>query len=448
MARIIVSTQSDYTTNIQMIRNLTWEGMDEKVMPTSLIDSIAILGSVEDKLLEQIPDAINENHPRRKDILRYLFYASAIELLYVYPQLVSKSILGNREQYANIMQEKLEFLHNKLRQIAKDLGVRLEGYDSADQLEFIMLLTGPGGDTYSSHSRRTPSGSASQGSTPDPSKGIPSPTLDPSTPISPVPTDPHLQEQIDEIKKQLGEEIDNRIDADHEEGIERSQSDQSLQSQIDTINTDRSGLEAEIENESVERSKADNNLQDQIDTRVNNEQSERESADDNIRISVNKLDTDLETEQTERVNSDRYLETKIDDLNTDLSDKFNTDLDTERTERVNADNELQDKIDELLVKRAITKRTARGMTPFSKERMEDRRYGPMLAFDINGLGEMRPYTNTPMTGKPSGTPMLGRYPKHRESAEDILDIFEGQPEAVKEYIWSLIRSEVRDLIRR
>ena len=142
MGRIIVPTQTDYFQNVKAIRDLTWEGMTEEIIPTSLIDSIAILHSVEDRLIEKIPDAINPNHKQRADILRYVIYGSAIELIYIYPQLISKSILGNREQYADIMEGKITFLHGRLVKVAETLGIEVpHDLDKKYQPNFEILLT-------------------------------------------------------------------------------------------------------------------------------------------------------------------------------------------------------------------------------------------------------------------------------------------------------------------
>ena len=88
------------------------------------------------------------------------------------------------------------------------------------------------------------------------------------------------------------------------------------------------------------------------------------------------------------------------------------------------------------------RRSARGMTPFALDSMRGRRYGPMLPFNINGLGGMRPYAMDPMDNKPSGTPMTGRFPKKRQSAEDILRMFDGVPELVADYMWDLIMDRI------
>ena len=89
-----------------------------------------------------------------------------------------------------------------------------------------------------------------------------------------------------------------------------------------------------------------------------------------------------------------------------------------------------------------SKRTARGMTPFALDGMQGRRYGPMLPFNVNGLGGMRPYAGDPMDNKPSGTPMTGRFPRKRQSAEDVLRMFDGVPELVADYMWDLIMDRI------
>ena len=88
------------------------------------------------------------------------------------------------------------------------------------------------------------------------------------------------------------------------------------------------------------------------------------------------------------------------------------------------------------------RRSARGMTPFALDGMRGRRYGPMLPFNVNGLGGMRPYAMDPMDDKPSGTPMEGRFPKKRQSAEDVLRMFDGVPELVSDYMWDLIMDRI------
>ena len=85
------------------------------------------------------------------------------------------------------------------------------------------------------------------------------------------------------------------------------------------------------------------------------------------------------------------------------------------------------------------KRSASGMTPFALDGMQGRRYGPMIPFNVNCLGGMCPYTRDGMIGKPSGTPMTGRFPKKRQSAEDILAMFDGVPALVADYMWDLDR---------
>ena len=114
---------------------------------------------------------------------------------------------------------------------------------------------------------------------------------------------------------------------------------------------------------------------------------------------------------------------------------------TEKEERVTEDQNLQNQIDSIDTT-DTTKRTARGMTPFSDDRMMGKTYGPMTPY--NRREPMMPF-HEPMTGKPSGTPMRGRFPKKRESAQDILHHLDGQPELVKEYVWDLIMDRVPEL---
>lgn len=83
-----------------------------------------------------------------------------------------------------------------------------------------------------------------------------------------------------------------------------------------------------------------------------------------------------------------------------------------------------------------------GMQPFKLDGMQGRRYGPMIPFNVNGLGGMHPYTGDGMSGKPSGTPMRGRFPKKRESAADILEMFDGVPELIRDYMWDLIATQI------
>ena len=89
-----------------------------------------------------------------------------------------------------------------------------------------------------------------------------------------------------------------------------------------------------------------------------------------------------------------------------------------------------------------SKRTARGMTPFALDGMRGRRYGPMIPFNVNGRGGMQPYTGTPMENRPSGDPMTGRFPRKRQSGEDILGLFDGIPEMVADYMWDLIMDRI------
>ena len=57
---------------------------------------------------------------------------------------------------------------------------------------------------------------------------------------------------------------------------------------------------------------------------------------------------------------------------------------------------------------------------------------------------MLPYSGEPMTGKPSGEPMLGRLPKKREGAQDILHYLDGQPELVRDYMLDLVREAISE----
>ena len=57
---------------------------------------------------------------------------------------------------------------------------------------------------------------------------------------------------------------------------------------------------------------------------------------------------------------------------------------------------------------------------------------------------MLPYTGDGMTGKPSGEPMLGRLPKKREGAQDILRYLDGQPELVRDYMLDLVREAISE----
>ena len=83
-----------------------------------------------------------------------------------------------------------------------------------------------------------------------------------------------------------------------------------------------------------------------------------------------------------------------------------------------------------------------GMQPFSDDGMMGRRYGPMIPFNRYNRPRMLPYTGDGMTGKPSGEPMLGRLPKKREGAQDMLSRLDGMPDAVADYIWAKISDRV------
>ena len=202
MGRIIVPTQADYEQNINSIRNLTWEGIDEKILPTSMIDSLVILQAVEDELLSKLPDAINPNHPNRSNIVRYLIYGSVIEILYVYPQLLSKTVLGQREQYTDIMEEKLDFLYRRISKIADALDI-ISDYENnkTHQLEFVMFLTGDSSSDIGTSSRRNrplypvddtgkPIGQIPLDPSQPTDKPIDQIPLDPSQPIIPDPDPP------------------------------------------------------------------------------------------------------------------------------------------------------------------------------------------------------------------------------------------------------------------
>ena len=84
-----------------------------------------------------------------------------------------------------------------------------------------------------------------------------------------------------------------------------------------------------------------------------------------------------------------------------------------------------------------------GMQPFGIDGMMGRHYGPMIPFNRYNKIRMLPYSGEPMTGKPSGEPMLGRFPKKRQSGEDILDLFDGIPEMVRDYMVELIEDRLR-----
>ncbi len=85
-----------------------------------------------------------------------------------------------------------------------------------------------------------------------------------------------------------------------------------------------------------------------------------------------------------------------------------------------------------------------GMQPFGIDGMMGRHYGPMIPFNRYNKPRMLPYSGEPMTGKPSGEPMLGRFPKKRQSGEDILDLFDGIQERVTDYMWDLIMDRIPD----
>ena len=88
-----------------------------------------------------------------------------------------------------------------------------------------------------------------------------------------------------------------------------------------------------------------------------------------------------------------------------------------------------------------TRRTG-GMQPFSVDGMRGRTYGPMIPFNRYDKLKMLPFSGDPMDDKPSGDPMLGRYPKKRESGEDILDMFDGVRELVATYMLELLGNRI------
>ena len=90
-----------------------------------------------------------------------------------------------------------------------------------------------------------------------------------------------------------------------------------------------------------------------------------------------------------------------------------------------------------------TRRTG-GMQPFSVDGMQGRTYGPMIPFNRYDTLKMLPYTGDPMDDRPTGTPMLGRLPRKRESGEDILRLFDGVPDLVRDYMFDLIEERIPD----
>ena len=136
MGRIILSSDENYQTYLDAIRNLVDPSADEEMIPNSLIDSIVYLHAVEDEVLDEVSDAADPDHSKRQDILRYVMFGTAIPLLYKFPQILRSQEVQTSTQIQEIdFKEQLAFLREKQGDAGTKIGVtpKLE-YDFSIEL--------------------------------------------------------------------------------------------------------------------------------------------------------------------------------------------------------------------------------------------------------------------------------------------------------------------------
>jgi len=124
MGRIILSSDDNYQTYMDGIRNLVDPSADEEMIPNTLIDSIVYLHAVEDELLDELSDAADPNHAKRNDILRYVMFGTAIGLLYKFPQILRSQEIQTTTVIQEVdFKEQLAFLREKQGDVGKKIGV-------------------------------------------------------------------------------------------------------------------------------------------------------------------------------------------------------------------------------------------------------------------------------------------------------------------------------------
>ena len=125
MGRVILTADSNYNTYMDNICKLVDANADTDVIPTTMIDSIPYMQAIEDELLEEMPDATNQEHSKRNSILRYIMYGTAELLVYKFPPIARESDFQETTVLqVGTLEEHLDILRREKTKAANDLGIK------------------------------------------------------------------------------------------------------------------------------------------------------------------------------------------------------------------------------------------------------------------------------------------------------------------------------------
>ena len=124
-------TQDQYDSYLDSTRALVDLFIDEDELPNEMIDNLVYMHVYEDNLMSNYgslvyptPGVINPDVNVLRDILRYIIYGTAIQLLYKIPQVSRETEEGESMQYTEIDFDKtLDSLRSVFNAAAVKLGI-------------------------------------------------------------------------------------------------------------------------------------------------------------------------------------------------------------------------------------------------------------------------------------------------------------------------------------
>ena len=127
MGTIILNSDANYNSYMDQTLSLVDLYIDAEDISYATIDSLVYLQAAEDELLEHIPDADDQSHADRNNILRFVMNSTARKIIVRHSQVTREQEVQEAVQTQPFDLDKvLETIDDELKRLADKLGIVIE----------------------------------------------------------------------------------------------------------------------------------------------------------------------------------------------------------------------------------------------------------------------------------------------------------------------------------